>query len=248
MSSHFTPATLKFLRGLARHNDREWFEPRRPVFEAELKAPMLALIEELNHGLAAFAPDHIRPPHKTMFRFYRDTRFSHDKRPYKDHIAAWFARRGMEKTSGAGFYFHLSAKELLIAIGVFMPQPEQLLAIRRAIADNPAEYRALLKKLMKPSGSKVPFTPVEPDALKRVPKGFSADHPAADLLVARNFGVHVILPTDVALSPTLGKEILQRFCAAAPLTEFLNNAINASPNTTSSPRETPLDKPRPRLF
>jgi len=224
MPSHFTPATLKFLRGLARNNDRDWFEPRRAIFEAELKAPMLALIEEVNHGLESFAPEHVRPPHKTMFRIYRDTRFAKDKRPYKSHIAAWWGRRGMEKTSGAGWYFHVSPKETLIAAGIFMPQPEQLLAIRRYLSEHHTEYRALLKKLTKPSGAKPAFTLSDPEALTRVPKGFPADHPAADLLRARNFGVRLSLPPEFALSPNLAKELIARFKQTLPLTQTINHA------------------------
>src|ERR1035437_5448584 len=136
MPTHFTPEALKFLRGLARHNDRLWFDPRKAVYERELKAPMLALIEEVNHSLADFAPDHVRAPHKAMMRIYRDTRFAADKRPYKARVAAWWVRAGLEKTSGAGFYFSFSSTETVIAAGGYMPTPEQLLAIRRHVVDH----------------------------------------------------------------------------------------------------------------
>ena len=84
MAAHFTPEALKFLRGLARHNDRDWFDPRKPIYEREIKAPMLALIDELNHALAEFAPDHVRPPHKAMMRIYRDTRFARRQAPLQN--------------------------------------------------------------------------------------------------------------------------------------------------------------------
>src|SRR5580658_9367335 len=137
MPNHFTPTALKFLRNLARNNDRLWFDPRKPIYERELKLPMLALIDEINHALATFAPDHVRPPHKAMLRIYRDTRFDASRglpaKPYKTNVAAWWIARGLEKTSGAGFYFHVSAKETVIAAGAYMPTPEQLLAVRRHI-------------------------------------------------------------------------------------------------------------------
>src|ERR1019366_5975707 len=104
MATHFTPEALKFLRGLARHNDRAWFDLRKAIYEREIKAPMLALIDEVNAELVKFAPDHVRPPHKAMMRIYRDTRFAVDKRPYKTNVAACWLRAGLEKTSGAGFY------------------------------------------------------------------------------------------------------------------------------------------------
>ena len=133
---YFRPEGLKFLSGLARNNRREWFQARRDTYERELKTPMLEIIRRVNDALAEFSPEHLRSPEKCMMRIYRDTRFSSDKTPYKKHVAAWWACEGMEKTSGGGFYFHVSAKELVIAAGVFMPQREQLLAIRTWLLEN----------------------------------------------------------------------------------------------------------------
>ena len=90
MSAHFTEASLKFLRGLKRNNDRDWFEPRKHIYEAEIKAPMLAVIDEVAAALADFAPEFVRPANKCMMRIYRDIRFAKDKRPYKSSIAAWW--------------------------------------------------------------------------------------------------------------------------------------------------------------
>jgi len=225
MPTHFTPSALKFLRSLARHNDRAWFDPRKPIYERELKAPMLALIAEIDESLASFAPEHVRPPHKAMLRIYRDTRFSSDKRPYKTHIAAWWSRSGLEKTSGAGFYFHLSPSELTIAAGCYMPAPEQLLAIRRYLVQHHAELRALLanRKLRAAMG------PFEGLRLTRPPRGFSAELPevaaAMDLLLCRQWGVSANLPADRATLPTLLKDITTRFALAAPMVHFLNTPI-----------------------
>jgi uncharacterized protein (TIGR02453 family) len=224
MATHFSPEALKFLRGLARNNHREWFNARKPIYERELKTPMLALIDEINGELADFAPQHIRPAHKCMFRIYRDTRFSADKSPYKKQISAWFARQGLEKKSGGGFYFHLSGKELTIAAGVYMPEREQLLAIRNYLLEHYAEYRQLirarqLKRLMG-----------EFDGLRlhRPPRGFPKNHPAMDLIACRQWGVAATLPPETALKPTLRKEIVSRFRAATPMVEFLNRPLIAS--------------------
>jgi uncharacterized protein (TIGR02453 family) len=223
MATHFSPEALKFLRGLARNNDREWFDPRKATYEREIKEPMLALIGEINDSLIDFAPDHVRDPRKAMFRIYRDTRFAADKRPYKDHVAAWWVRRGMEKTSCAGFYFHVSAKEVVIAAGAYMPTGDQLLAIRRHIEAHHKDLRALLanRKL------KAAMHEFEAPNMKRVPRGFSADSPAADLIMSTRWGVSATLPADVALQPVLHKEIAKRFALAAPLIEFLNAGILA---------------------
>ena len=223
MPTSFQPEALKFLRGLAKHNDREWFEPRRAIYERALKQPMLALIDEINRAMEDFAPEHVRPPHKIMMRIYRDIRFAKDKRPYKRHISAWWARRGMEKTSGGGFYLHIHPDEVLVSCGVYMPEREQLLAIRRYLSEHAAEYRALHKKIVKAKG--LSMTDIDGALLTRMPKGFAKDDPADELLRARNWGVHASLPASLAEEPTLLREIVKRFRLAAPLVEMLNAPI-----------------------
>jgi uncharacterized protein (TIGR02453 family) len=223
MPTHFEPEALKFLRGLAKHNDREWFEPRRAIYERALKEPMLALIDEINHAMEDFAPEHVRPPHKIMMRIYRDIRFSKDKRPYKRHVSAWWARRGMEKTSGGGFYLHIHPDEVLVSAGVYMPEREQLLAIRRYLSEHHEAYRALHKKILKAKG--MSMTDIDGALLTRMPKGFAKDDPADGLLRARNWGVHAQLPSALAESPTLLREIVKRFRLAAPLVAMLNASL-----------------------
>jgi uncharacterized protein (TIGR02453 family) len=233
--THFTPAALTFLRSLARHNDRAWFTPRKATFERELRLPMLALIEEINHAFAGFAPEHIRPPHKAIFRIYRDTRFSHDKRPYKNHVAAWWIRAGLEKTSGAGFYFSVSPKETVIAAGMYMPSPEQLLAVRRHLEVHHAE----LRKLLANRRLKASMNEFETNRLTRPPRGFCAESPAIDLILCRQWGVSATLPPEAALSPSLLKEITTRFRLAAPIVHFLNTPLTAG--RSIRPRENLLD-------
>jgi uncharacterized protein (TIGR02453 family) len=159
-----------------------------------------------------------------MMRIYRDIRFSSDKRPYKTQVAAWWSRDGLEKTSGGGFYFHVSPTEVTVAAGVYMPEREQLLAIRRYLVDHHAELRRLL------AGKKLKAAMGEFDGLKltRAPKGFSPDDPALDLLVCRQWGVAASLPVDVAMTPALAKEVISRFRLAAPIVELLNTPLIAS--------------------
>lgn len=220
MATHFQPEALKFLRGLAKHNDREWFEPRRPLYERALKEPMLALIDEVTAAMEDFAPEHVRPPHKIMMRIYRDIRFAKDKRPYKRQVSAWWARRGMEKTSGGGFYLHIHPDEVLISAGVYMPEREQLLAIRRYLSEHAEAYRALHTKIMKTRG--MAFTNIDGAMLTRMPKGFAKDDPADELLRARNWGVQARLPATLAEEPRLVREIVKRFKTATPLVDMLN--------------------------
>ncbi|HEV2646902.1 MAG TPA: DUF2461 domain-containing protein [Acidobacteriaceae bacterium] len=229
MPAHFTPESLKFLRGLARNNDRAWFDPRKPIYEREIKAPMLALIEAVNHALADFAPAHIRDPRKSMLRIYRDTRFAADKRPYKNKAAAWWAPQGFVKTTGAGFYFHVTAKETVIAAGAYMLPPDQLLGLRRHIVANHAELRTLLasKKL------RALMPDLEPPTQKRLPRGFAPSSPAADLLLHTRWAVSTTLSPELATVPTLIKEITTRFRLAAPLIHFLNAGIPPTRNPST---------------
>jgi uncharacterized protein (TIGR02453 family) len=223
MATHFNPEAMKFLRGLARNNDREWFEARRDVYERALKAPMLALVEEINAAMAEFAPEHVRPPHKIVMRIYRDIRFSPNKQPYKTHLAAWWARRGMEKTSGGGFYLQISPQHVMVAAGVYMPEREQLLTLRRWMSAHHESYRASVKKLLK--ARSVGFELSDADALTRMPKGFASDDPADELVRAKSWGVRAWLPAETALEPTLAREIVRRFRMVTPLIDTLNGAI-----------------------
>jgi uncharacterized protein (TIGR02453 family) len=218
MAACFTAEGIKFLRGLARNNDREWFEPRRAIYEREVKGAMLAVIGEVNDALAEFAPEHVREPRKVMMRIYRDTRFAADKRPYKTNVAGWWLRRGFVKTSGAGFYFHVTAKETVIAASAYMLTPDQLLGVRRHIEEHHVEFRRLLvnKKL------RAVMDELEGPTRKRAPRGFAQDSPALDLLLHERWGVSTTLPADAATNPALVKEIVKRFKLAAPVVDFLN--------------------------
>jgi len=91
----FPPAGVQFFRGLARNNNRDWFQPRKAIFEASVKRPMQELVAALNAAMMSYAPQYVTDPAKAIYRFYRDTRFSKDKSPYKQQIAASFPRRGL---------------------------------------------------------------------------------------------------------------------------------------------------------
>jgi len=96
---------MAFFRGLARNNRREWFMDRKEVYEESVKAPMTALVAALNAEMMRFAPEYATDPARAIYRIYRDVRFSHDKTPYKIHIAASFWRKGHGETPGRGILF-----------------------------------------------------------------------------------------------------------------------------------------------
>ncbi len=212
MPAHFTPASLKFLKDLAKHNDREWFQPRKPTYDAELRAPLLAVIEAIT---AALPDEFQRDPNKIAMRPYRDIRFSKNKQPYKTNVAAWWARQGLEKTSGGGFYFEFSPAGVTVAAGCYMPEREQLLLIRRMLLERHAE----VARAMKAKG----LEPFEGLPLTRAPKGFPPDAPA--LVLQRQWGISARLPVEAALEPRLVKEVAARFKAALPLVELLNQPL-----------------------
>ncbi len=221
---YFRPQAMTFLRNLARHNDREWFTPRKAEFESELKEPMLAIIRKITEAMVSFAPNHIRPAEKSLFRIYRDTRFSSDKRPYKTHVAAWWSHQGLDKTSGAGYYFHISAKEVIVAAGAYMPEKDQLAAIRHWLLENHAQFR----KVLQAAAIRKTFTEFEGNALTRPPKGFPTDHPALDLIQCRQWGLSVTLPANTALEPDFAATIIRHFKLAAPVVDALNTPIAAA--------------------
>jgi uncharacterized protein (TIGR02453 family) len=217
----FPGEAMAFFRGLARNNHREWFLPRKPLFEEKVKRPMWELVEAVNMAMKEFAPEYVTDPAKAIYRFYRDTRFSKDKSPYKDHIAASFPRRGLACEGGAGYYFAVSHLNVGIGGGVYMTLPRTLLAIRNQIAERPEEFRRTLKA---PAVGRL-FGEMQGERLSRVPKGFAKDHPAANLLCFKQFLLYGELPADLATGPELYGEIRKHFRAMAPFMEFLNTPL-----------------------
>jgi uncharacterized protein (TIGR02453 family) len=221
----FSEEAIRFFRGLARNNNREWFQPRKPAFEEHVRQPMRQLVAAVNVALTKFAPEYVTDPNKAIYRFYRDTRFSKDKKPYKDHIAASFPRRGLVRHEGAGYYFAVSHKEVAIGGGVYMPMPETLLAIRQRIAARHGEFRELIAS----RGVRRLYGPMQGAQLSRVPKGFRTEDPAADLLRYKQFLFYVELPAELATSPAIYTEIVRHFREISRFVNFLNAALVRSP-------------------
>lgn len=214
----FPPEAMTFFRGLRRNNRREWFQPRKEIYDRHVKAPMTELVQAVNRGLASWAPRYVTDPRKAIYRIYRDTRFSANKTPYKDHIAAIFTPRGLEKHAGAGFYFSISDKEVEVAGGVYMPGPEQLLSIRTHLAGRHEEFRRIVadRTLRRLMGD------LKGERLSRAPKGFLPDDPALDLVRYKQWLYYVLLEPGIATTPKLAGEIVKRLRAMLPLVEFLN--------------------------
>jgi uncharacterized protein (TIGR02453 family) len=214
----FSPEAISFLRGLERNNKREWFQPRKKIYEDHVKKPLEELVNAVNAELAEFSPRHVTPVKKAIFRIYRDTRFSNDKKPYKTHVAATFFLQNLGKAAGPCYYFHFTPKELLIFAGVYMPEREELLAIRNLIAEQHQD----LERLLRGRSLKKTMGELQGEQLSRVPKGFDKNHPAEDLIRGKQWFLENTLDGRAVTSSRMLPEIVSCFRAAAPMVEFLS--------------------------
>jgi uncharacterized protein (TIGR02453 family) len=217
----FQPRALTFLRALKRNNDREWFRARKEQYDELLRVPMLAIIEQLALDFQSFAPDLVASPKASMYRIYRDTRFSEDKSPLKTHVAAMFPPRGLARHEGAGLYFHVALDGVWVGGGMYAPDTSHLQAERDHIAANIKRFRAIVES---PRFRRA-FGKLEGDRLQRVPRGYPADHEAADYLRHRQFLAGKEYPARFACSPGFYKGVVGVFREAAPLVRFLNEPL-----------------------
>jgi uncharacterized protein (TIGR02453 family) len=219
--SAFPKEGLQFLRSLKRNNNREWFLKHKSIYEGHVKQPMSELIDALAAQFQRFAPEMLASQKVSSYRIYRDTRFSKDKSPYKTHAAAVFPRSGLSKHEGAGFYLHIDPGELLIAGGLYMPLPEDLNSVRLYIAENPESFLEIVEGRV---FSKA-FGKMEGEQLSRVPRGFSAEHPAVEYLKYKQFLASRTFPADTATTPRFFKLVVETFEAMLPFIRFLNEPI-----------------------
>lgn len=219
----FAPEARQFLRDLKANNNRDWFHARKPDYDNFVREPLLELVLEVSMAIAEHSPGHDIDPRKAVYRIYRDVRFSKNKDPYKTHAAAVFPPTGLERHAGAGFYFHFSADELLVGGGVYAPTPDILRRIRGQIASDPDELRDILAA----ADYRKLYSGLEGQRLKRTPRGFAPDHPAADLLVYKQFLSGATLSAEVIEQPSIGELLDRYFRALAPLLAYLNRAAQA---------------------
>ena len=228
MASPFTRKTLAFLRALKRNNDREWFRARKTEYEQHVRGPMIALLQQLARDLPVFAPDLVSEPRVCLFRIYRDTRFSSDKRPLKTNVAAHFPSRKFPKGEGAGMYIEVAPQWVWMGGGIYMPSSGELNAIRAAIADDHRRFR----RVVTAPAFRRAVGELSGEQLTRVPRGYLKDHPAAEYLRHRQFIGGREYPADFAVSPRFYSELVTVFRGIAPLVGFLNHAIITRTNDT----------------
>ena len=217
----FTPETLAFLRQLKANNDRAWFREHREAYETHVKRPMVELIERLAIDLPAIAPDLVAHPKTSMYRIYRDTRFSPNKAPFKTHVAAIFPHRDLPKHEGAGLYVHVAADQVFIGGGLYRPQPRQLHRLREHIAASARRLRSLTGA----PAFRRSFGELSGERLQRVPRGFPPDHEAADLLRLKQFLAGCERRPAFATTPRFYHSLLRLFGTLAPVVHFLNEPL-----------------------
>jgi uncharacterized protein (TIGR02453 family) len=231
----FTQDAIQFLVDLAENNSREWFQPRKAEYEGLLKRPMEQLCVALEEQFRARGIPLHADPVRSPFRIYRDVRFSRDKAPYKTAVAASFAwagegavTAGREATAGrshtesvhaSGGYFHLQPGEIYVGGGVWHPDPAWLNAFRRGVVADLDGFRSVVESpaFVEAFGS----VGDDGESLKRVPPGFPADHPAADLLRRKNVVFGRRLSDEEALSAGLPALLADAFAIGTPLLRYL---------------------------
>lgn len=217
MPAYFTPELFQFLVRLKRNNNREWFQRHKDEYESSVKQPALRFIYDFAGPLAelsAYLVADARPSRGSLFRIYRDTRFSSDKRPYKTHVAMRFSHRGKDVHS-PGFYLHLEPGGCFAASGLWHPQATTLLKVRTAIVERPEQWRAVRKLLNWDDSGK----------LSRPPRGFCSDHEFVEDLKLRDMGSWIEFTDKQVCSPKFMSLFTEACREMSPLAAFLSSAL-----------------------
>ena len=217
-TSYFTPDLFAFFRALKRHNNRDWFLANKARFEASVRDPMLRFITDFGPHLARVSLRFVADPRPTggsMFRIYRDIRFSADKSPYKTHAAAHFFHRASKATGHApGFYMHLAPGECYVGGGLWHPDTAMLVKLRDAMVDSPATWKRARRGLE-----------LEGQVLSRPPRGFDPKHPLIDDLRRKDFVAGRSFTERQVCSPRFMRDVADECRRLGPLVEFLTKAV-----------------------
>lgn len=227
MTTYFNDHSLRFLRALARHNDRDWFQAHRDDYEQHVRAPFLQLLTDLQPDLAAVSLEFRAEPKVvggSLFRIHRDTRFARDKAPYKPWQGARLFHARSKEVATPAWYLHLQPGESFIAAGIWHPEPPVLRQLRQFIVDNPAGWE---RAAHAPAfARRYPLS--EAERLVRPPRGFPADFPRIDDLRNRNFVVARPLDDALMTGPRLRQQLAGDLKRTAPFMDYLCAALDLS--------------------
>jgi uncharacterized protein (TIGR02453 family) len=225
MSTYFTQHSLKFLRGLARHNEREWFLAHKADYEQHVREPFQHLLADLQPVLAQVS-GHYRSEPKgnggSLFRIHRDTRFANDKTPYKNWQGARLFHARGKQVEAPAFYLHLQPGACFVAAGVWHPQPETLRRIRHFIVDNPGSWKVAAHA----AAFRKRFDLDDDEMLTRMPRGFPADFEFADDLRRKNYAAFRSLDDETMTGPRLLRTLETDLKGLAPFVDYLCAALD----------------------
>ncbi len=200
----FSEAAFQFLRDLKQHNERDWFKPRKETYDDELLWPLRCLVQDVAMGAAQRGLPLAGDPKASIFRIYRDTRFSKNKLPYKTHVSAYLSPSGDKKDQG-GLYVHVEPGNCFLAAGFWHLEGPELRRWRHHLADDPEAFREMDGALAEKG-----LTLNEDDTLKRMPRGFEdhADTPLAPILKLKSFTTSRRVPDAATMTPAFTDEVL----------------------------------------
>ncbi|MBK8710784.1 MAG: DUF2461 domain-containing protein [Niastella sp.] len=216
------PNTLKFLTILQKNNNKPWFDEHKQRY-LEAKENFVNFVAELLESMCDFDKSllHLEPKN-CCFRINRDVRFSKNKMPYKNNMAAYINETG-KKGEGPGYYFHMQPGKSFLAAGIWMPNPENLARIRQEIDYNYLQFKKIINN--NTFKNEFPGGLSAEDKLKRPPKGYEESNPAIDVLKNKSFIVTHTLSDKEILNPSLTGNLSKSFKLAFPFIRFLKTAI-----------------------
>jgi len=218
-SPYFTRETFRFLKELAKHNDRAWFAANKARYEEQVKDPALRFIEDFAGHLARLSP-HFHAGPRSLFRIHKDTRFSKDKSPYKTHTGIQFRHDLAKDAHAPGYYLHIQPGMVFVALGLWHPDGPTTRKIREHIVEEPAAWTKAAR------GRK--FTSVfslAGDRLSRPPRGFDPEHALAEDLRWKDFIGYRDLEEDFVTSPHLPRELAKAYASGSAYMAFLCKAV-----------------------
>lgn len=217
---YFTPIFFRFLSDLKRHNDRDWFNAHKEQYENDVKRPAMDFISEFAPALEKISKHFVADPQKSMFRIYRDTRFSKDKSPYKTHVGIQFRHEKGKDAHAPGYYLHLEPGQVFVGLGIWRPDGAAVAKIRSAIVEDPGAWEKASQ------GKK--FAEVfrlDGESLKRPPKGHDPDHIHIKDLMRKDFIAAAEFSEQTANHPDFLKVFTEYCRAGTPFVKFLCTAL-----------------------
>ncbi|HET6569238.1 MAG TPA: DUF2461 domain-containing protein [Rhodothermales bacterium] len=213
----FRPQAFDFLRELAQNNDRDWFKPRKSTYEDELLWPMQCLIEDCSRRAAAQNLPLSGDPKKSVFRIYRDTRFSKDKRPYKTACSAFFSPSGQRNDGLGGVYIHLEPDQSFLGAGFWRPEQPFVNRWRARMAEDPEGFLDIARHLESRG-----LALSQEDTLKRLPRGYEAyaEHGLAGFLRLKSFTVGRRIADDAMRDPGFASRVVDMMHDVHPFLEY----------------------------